>query len=289
MTEPMMLPAADGLKLAADVYGPEDGPPLLLLHGMGQTRQSWGQAGERLAAQGWRAYAIDMRGHGDSDWPEQSAYEHGDVGRDVTALCELFEQPPLVVGASMGGVCSLVAQSSSDQQLFRGLVLVDIAPDVDMEGGKRIMSFMAANEHGYDSLEDAAKSISAYRGSTRTPSTSGLAKVLRKHEDGRWHWHWDPRMLDSRKGWINDATAAEAYGQKMRAVMVAGGERLTVPTLLVRGGSSDVVSAEAAQALTQIIPHATFVDVADATHMVAGDKNDAFTQAILDFAEPLLP
>ncbi len=175
-----------------------------------------------------------------------------------------------------------------DRQLFRGLVLVDITPDVDMEGGRRIIAFMAAHPDGYATLDDAAEAIGAYRGGQGKPSPAGLARVLRQGGDGRWRWHWDPRILDVRKTWLDDPAAAAAYARNMRAGMTAGADRLEAPTLLVRGGSSDVVTLDAARRLLELIPHAAFVDVADATHMVAGDRNDAFTTAVLDFAAPLL-
>jgi pimeloyl-ACP methyl ester carboxylesterase len=286
--ETVELAGEEGLRLVADVYGPFDGPPALLLHGLGQSRQSWGQAASRLGEQGWRAHALDLRGHGDSDRPDRSAYRHHDVGRDVVALCEALVAPPLVIGASMGGAGALVAQGTVDRQLFRGLVLVDITPDVDMEGGRRIIAFMAANPDGYASLEEASEAIGAYRGGRGKPSPAGLTRVLRQGDDGRWRWHWDPRILDARKTWLDDPASADAYAAEIRTGMTAGAARLTAPALLVRGGSSDVVTVEAAQALLGMIPHARFVDVADASHMVAGDRNDAFTTAVLDFAAPLL-
>jgi pimeloyl-ACP methyl ester carboxylesterase len=288
MSERVELLGEHGLRLVADVVGPVDGPPALLLHGLGQSSQSWGGTAARLAEQGWRAHAVDLRGHGDSDWPAESAYHHADVGRDVVAMCSALHERPLVVGASMGGAGSLVAQGTCERQLFRGLVLVDITPDIDMEGGKRIVAFMSANPDGYASLEEAAEAIGAYRDGRGKPSPAGLARVLREGEDGRWRWHWDPRVLDVRKRWLDDPAAADAYADQMRAGMVAGAGRLLAPTLLVRGGSSDVVTVEAARRLLELIPHAQFVDVADATHMVAGDRNDAFTRAVLDFAGPLL-
>jgi pimeloyl-ACP methyl ester carboxylesterase len=288
VSERVDLEGHDGLRLAADASGPPDGPPALLLHGLGQSRQSWGGTAARLAEQGWRAYVIDLRGHGDSDWPEESAYQHADVGLDVIAICGTLAEAPLVIGASMGGAGSLVAQGVVVRQLFRGLVLVDITPDVDMEGGKRIIAFMAAHPDGYATLEGAAEAIGAYRGGRGRPSPAGLTRVLRQGDDGRWRWHWDPRILDVRKTWLDDPAAADAYARNMRSGMTAGADRLDVPTLLVRGGSSDVVTPDAARQLLELIPHATYVDVADATHMVAGDRNDAFTSAVLEFAAPLL-
>ena len=288
MMETVTLIGEGGLRLVADVYGPPQGPPALLLHGLGQSRQSWGMAAARLGEQGWRAHAVDLRGHGDSEWPATSAYEHADVGTDIIALCSALAEPPLVIGASMGGAGALFAQGITDAQLYRALVLVDITPDVDMEGGRRIISFMSADPDGYASLDEAAEAIGAYRGGKGKPSSAGLTRVLREGGDGRWRWHWDPRILDVRKIWLDDPAGAEAYGHRLRVGMAAGADRLAAPTLLVRGGSSDVVTLEAAHKLLAMIPEARFVDVEDATHMVAGDRNDAFTAAVLDFAAPLL-
>ena len=119
MAEQLELLGAEDLRLVADAYGPIDGPPALLLHGLGQTRQSWGLAAAKLGGQGWRACAVDQRGHGDSDRSATGAYEHADVAADVLALCAALKQPPLIIGASMGGVAALVAQGTVDRQLFR--------------------------------------------------------------------------------------------------------------------------------------------------------------------------
>jgi pimeloyl-ACP methyl ester carboxylesterase len=289
LTEQIEFRGAGNLRLVADAFGPTSGPPALLLHGFGQTRQSWGVAAADLGNQGWRAYSLDMRGHGDSDRSPAAAYDHTDFAADLLALCHSLKTPPLVIGASMGGIAALAAQDTSDVQLYRGLVLVDITPDVDAEGARRIIAFMAANPDGYASLEEAAEAIAAYRGPERgKASTRGLTRVLRQGADTRWRWHWDPRALDEGKLWLTDPKATEAYRDRIRAKMTSGVGKLAVPTMLVRGGSSDVVTREAAESLLRLLPHAKFVDVAEASHMVAGDRNDVFTAAVLEFAVPLL-
>ena len=219
------LPGADGLTLAVDILGPSDGPPALLLHGMGQTRHSWGQSAAALAGRGWRVYMVDHRGHGDSDWPQAADYDHLHWARDIIALCGELDSRPLVIGASLGGMCSLVAQREVAYPLFSGVVLVDIAPDLDMDGGKRIMNFMNSNAGGFADLDEAAAVIGAYRGGERKPSPSGLQRVLRQRDDGRWYWHWDPRILEGRVRWINDPEAAAQYGERIRSAMVAGGQQ----------------------------------------------------------------
>ena len=287
-SEQVELRGEKGLRLVADVFGPPDGPPALFLHGSGQTRQSWGRTAAELGAAGWRAHSVDHRGHGDSDWHDGGGYEHDDVAGDVLALCDGLGSPPLVIGASLGGSAALIAQRHRTEQLYRGLVLVDITPTVDIAGARRIITFMSANPDGFASLEHAAVAVGAYRGEGRgAPSPAGLTRVLRRRDDGRWHWHWDPRLLDSRRPWLEDPEIAGRAQERLRTLMAAGAARLRVPTLLVRGGSSDIVTPEAAAELATMIPHAGLVDVTGAGHMVAGDRNDPFTAAVLRFAAPL--
>ena len=85
-----------------------------------------------------------------------------------------------------------------------------------------------------------------------------------------------------------DPAAAEITERGCGRGMTTGVHKLDVPTLLVRGGSSDVMTREAAEALLRLLPRARFADVADASHMVAGDRNDVFSVAWLEFALPLL-
>lgn len=289
MPEQVVLRGEKGLALVADVYGASASPPAVFFHGSGQTRQSWGRAADALSGQGWRVYTVDHRGHGDSDRAPNGGYEHADVAQDVLAICADLAEPPLVIGASLGGSASLVAQGKSDTALFRGLVLVDIAPTIDLEGARRIVAFMSANPDGYESLDDASVAIGAYRGNGKgAPSHAGLERVLRQGDDGRWRWHWDPRLLDSRRVWLADPSLARVALESLRSAMMTGAARLDVPTLLVRGGSSDLITTEAAQELVGAIPHATFVDVTGAGHMVAGDRNDAFTAEVLRFAAALM-
>lgn len=284
----MVLHGENGLELAADAYGPPEGDPALFFHGSGQTRQSWGHAAQALAEQGWRVHTVDHRGHGDSARSPTGAYEHADVANDIVAICRSLDRPPLVIGASLGGGAALMALDKPEPPTYRGLILVDIAPTVDMAGAKRIVAFMSANPDGFATLEEASVAIGGYRGAGKgAPSPAGLARVLRRAEDGRWHWHWDPRLLDSRKVWLADPDAARAAQDRMRRAMLGGARRLDVPTLLVRGAISDVVSPDAARELVEAIPHARYVDVTDAGHMVAGDRNDAFTGEVLGFAASL--
>src|SRR3954471_8143391 len=85
-TTPTEFAGRDGNRLAADVAGADDAPPVVLLHGGGQTRHSWGTTLGVLADRGWRAYSVDLRGHGDSAWATDGDYTLDAFADDVRAV-----------------------------------------------------------------------------------------------------------------------------------------------------------------------------------------------------------
>jgi pimeloyl-ACP methyl ester carboxylesterase len=270
---------AGGLRLAGDGWGDTKGPLVLLQHGGGQTRHAWKGTGQRLGAAGYHAVAFDARGHGDSDWDPNGDYSQDLMVEDLTRVIAAIGDPrPVLVGASMGGGTSLVA-AGEDHVDATALVLVDIAPRVELEGVGKIRAFMNQSPDGFNSLEDVADAIAAYQPHRARPKNlAGLGKNVRLGADGRYHWHWDPkfragvRNLDQRK-----------------ARLEACGRRLTLPTLLVRGGLSDILTEAGAQEFLELCPHAEYVNVAGAAHMVAGDRNDVFADAVIEFLSRNVP
>ncbi len=267
-----------GLSLAADLYGDETGSPVVLLHGGGQTRHAWGGAAAAFAGAGRFAISIDLRGHGHSDWSPDGVYGMTEFAADVHALASSLGRPPALVGASLGGLASLVAVGESDSGVASSLVLVDVAPRIEVEGRVKIQEFMRAGMRGFDSLDEAADSIAAFIPHRPRPTDlSGLRKNLRQRGDGRWYWHWDPRWLGNNEG--VDGQSGLVHHDRM----CAAARKITIPTMLVRGRMSDIVSDESVRELRELIPHAEVVDVAGAGHMVAGDRNDAFNSAVIAF------
>ena len=279
------ITAADDIQLTADEWGDPSGPPVLMCHGAGQNRHAWKTTAQTLADRGWFVLTVDARGHGDSDWSTQALYDSEDIGRDIIALLQRFESPPAIVGASMGGMAALAAQRTAARQLYIAVVLVDITPDFDMEGAQRVIAFMSGNPEGFADLDEAADAIAAYNPHRARPSEpSGLARVLRQRSDGRWIWRWDPSYVSSKPGFnSDDAETMASHMERTRRIMTEGAQAVTTPMLLVRGGQSDLVTPEAAQSFRELVPDAEFVDVAGTGHMVAGDDNDAFTDAVSEF------
>lgn len=257
--------------LTVDMAGPLDGAPVLLLHGGGQTRGAWGGALLEGAKRGFRMLSADLRGHGESDWSADADYALSTHVSDIAAIVATLPRPPFLVGASMGGSISLTY--AGEGRPLAGLVMVDVAPTVNPAGTDRILDFMQGSPHGFASVDEAADAVAAYLPHRPRPKdTSGLLRNLRLR-DGRYHWHWDPRMF--------------AAGRPRRDPEIgrASARRVRVPTLLVRGRMSDVLSQEGVDDFLQLVPHAEFADIAGADHMVAGDRNDAFNDAIFSFLE----
>jgi pimeloyl-ACP methyl ester carboxylesterase len=283
---PVSFEGHGGITIRGDAWGDPDARPVVLLHGGGQTRHSWSRCGRRLAEEGWRAVSLDLRGHGESDWCPESRYAPSDFVGDILAVARALPAPPVLVGASLGGMTALLAVGESPEPVAAGLVLVDVTPRLEIAGTARIVDFMLARPEGFATLEEAADAVAAYRSHRSRPTDlSGLRKNLRLGPDGRWRWHWDPRFVDRRRidaiGGIRGAARGGAFNEPERLLKAA--RALAVPTLLVRGRESDVVSPEGAQEFLDAAPHARFVDVSGAGHMVAGDRNDAFNEAVLAF------
>ena len=282
------LRGAGGLGLAADVGGPEDAPPVVLFHGGGQTRHAWRNTLDVIAERGWRVYSVDLRGHGESDWDEEGDYSFQAFASDVRAITDDLDRPPVLIGASLGGIASLAAVGEADDPaaVARALVLVDVAPRIEQDGVRRIGDFMTANLDGFESLEEVADLIAAYNPHRPRPTDlSGLKKNLRQRDDGKWVWHWDPRFVSGRFGSSDETRTSMVQPDRL----AAAARKLTLPVLLVRGRMSDLLSEEGARQLKELVPHAEVADVAGAGHMVAGDRNDLFTASVLDFLDRLPP
>lgn len=277
--ETLRFDVGRGVEIAADAFGDAAAPPVLLLHGGGQTRHAWGETARALARAGWRAVAMDLRGHGDSTWCDAGDYRLDAFVADLRAVLEIVGRPAVLVGASLGGMTALLTAGEEPRTEVAAVVLVDIAPRIESEGAARIVSFMLSRPEGFASLEEAADAVAAYQPHRqRPPDTRGLEKNLRRGADGRWRWHWDPRFL----GGVGKPGATSTADR-----LDAAARRLHVPALLVRGRLSDLLSEEGARHFLELVPHARYADVSGAGHMVAGDRNDVFTRAVADFLATL--
>jgi pimeloyl-ACP methyl ester carboxylesterase len=276
VSETFTVTGHGGISLTLDAYGDAADWPILLAHGGGQTRHAWRNSGKALAAAGYYALCLDLRGHGDSEWSDSGDYRLEAFAHDLLEVCETLDRPPVLIGASLGGIAAMIAAGELQPEPFAAVIFVDVTPTMEMSGVEKITGFMSAHlEDGFATLEEAADVISEYLPHRKRPANlSGLAKNLRQGEDGRYRWHWDPRFMsgDSRPSASRDPDRLSSAVRN-----------ITAPILLVRGRMSELVSEESVRQFLELVPNASYVDVANAGHMVAGDDNDVFTSAIAEF------
>ncbi|MEO2169460.1 MAG: alpha/beta hydrolase, partial [bacterium] len=202
----------------------------------------------------------------------------GRIAAEAEALLAVDASPPAGSGRMSSSPPQRPSRVAQEALIAAASVtLVDIATRMNPAGAQRIMDFMRARPDGFVSLDEASDAIAEYyphRPRPRDPS--GLAKNLRQGDDGRWRWHWDPRFM-AIEG--RPDAAIDALDQAAAA--------LAIPTLLVRGKQSDLLTMEGVEHFLQLAPDTEFCDVSGAGHMVAGDKNDIFSDAVLGFLRRL--
>ena len=266
---------ANDNQIAVDLWGDKSCPAVVLMHGGGQTRHAWKGTGQKLVDAGYYAVSMDLRGHGDSDWVGSDVgYTEAELAADLVCVINALDlEKPVLVGASLGGMAALTA-IGYEMVETGGLVLVDIVPGFTKSGAARVLQFMAMGAKGFESLDEIkaiVKSYQSHRKSSHKPD--GLSKNVRLGEDGRYYWHWDPAFLKR---------STDDYFEVQDALKQCA-KNIDVPTLLVRGGLSDLLTDEGAQEFFKSCPQAEYTNVTDAAHMVAGDRNDIFTDAVITF------
>jgi pimeloyl-ACP methyl ester carboxylesterase len=278
------LVSFDGLALAVQHWRGHRSPGLLFAHGFGQTRHAWNEAARSMAVQGFDTTTFDARGHGESERVPRGDYHMEQFVADLLTVGGEARsgdgRAPVLVGASMGGLLGLVAAGETEEGRlpFSALVLVDITPRWETAGTERILGFMRAHPQGFANYDEAASAIGAYLPHRRERKTEAQLKpLLRQEADGRLRWHWDPALLD---GLVQET-------ERHQPRLFAAAAQVKVPVLLLSGSRSDVVSSHTVDEFLRLVPHARHVVIPGATHMVAGDANDAFTREIATFMQSI--
>jgi pimeloyl-ACP methyl ester carboxylesterase len=233
-----------------------------------------------LLRRGYQVVNLDLRGHGDSQWAADGVYSAEALSGDIDAVVSSLQTPPALVGASMGGMASLFYAGTRAAEKTSALVLVDIVPMFGASGARKVAAFLNDHLAGFADLQQAADAIANYNPHRPRPlSHDGLLKNLRQR-NGRWYWHWDPALVRGRER----ASLPDYRNQLGRAA-----SKVRVPTLLVRGLMSDMVTDEGVADLKARLPQLEVYDVRSAGHMVAGDDNDAFNEGVCGFLQRHLP
>lgn len=267
---------ANGLRFHYLDWGSLEKPPLVLLHGVGQTCHTWDLFAAAMSDH-FHVMAFDQRGHGDTDWAADKDYSRASMVEDANAFTDaLGLEHFFLTGMSMGGANSLAFTAKYPAKV-EALVVVDVGPRIEPKGVKHIRDFMK-NYREFDSLDQAAEVI--HRFNPRRP-----LEVIRKYTvvynlketpEGKWTWKYDTYFSDSHR---------KVDVKQMQAELSAAVKKIQCPTLVVKGGESDVFSLDGARDLQELIPGSEFALVPKAGHSVMGDNPQGFESAVRGFYE----
>lgn len=254
--ERVSLEVAPGQRLSALRWGTE-APRLVLLHGGGQNAHTWDTVALALDRP---LLAIDLPGHGHSDWRADHAYFPAENATAVAVMVrELAPDAEVVVGMSLGGLTAL-ALASEAPDLVRRLVLVDVTPGVDREKASDVIAFIAGPP-SFDSFDEILERTVQFN-PTRSVSSlrRGILHNAAERPDGTWAWRYERFELA-------DGETMPDFGSLWHYV-----DAVHVPLLLVRGADSPVVSDEDVAELLRRRPDTQVVVVEHAGHSVQGDQ-----------------
>jgi pimeloyl-ACP methyl ester carboxylesterase len=267
----LFLPAADGLRLAAEQFGDAVNPVILMGHGGGQTGHIWADTARLLVEAGYCVITLDSRGHGKSDWADPPRYEPEDFARDFAEIardrCEADGRRPHFVGSSKSGVAGLIAAGLIAPDAFATLTLVDVTPRFKSDALVKAQALFAKGHiEGFETVEHAARAMGA------RPERIEIERFVRRDVDGRWRWRFDPAFAE--RIHHNDQT-------RVRCEQAANA--ISIPFHLIRAGKSDFVDERTAEDLRAMAPQLRITVLPNARHVVTGDRDGAYARAIMAF------
>lgn len=260
--------APSGHRLSALVWGDSE-PEVVLLHGGAQNAHTWDTVALALDRP---LVAIDLPGHGHSDWRGDGAYHPQEMAGDVAhVMAELAPRARLLTGMSLGGLTAAVVAAAEPERADR-LAIVDVTPGVDKDKAKDIIDFVSGPEV-FASFDEILERTVLFN-PTRSESSlrRGILHNAKEQPDGTWVWRYDLPRRDRAEVTGRFADLWEAFGA------------ITVPLLLVQGGTSPVVDDADLAELRRRQPDVRHVVVDGAGHSVQGDRPLELAKLLADFA-----
>jgi pimeloyl-ACP methyl ester carboxylesterase len=267
------------LRLHLLEWGDPAAPPVLLLHGGNQSAHSWDLVSLHLADR-FHVFALDLRGHGDSEWARDADYSPAAMADDVrTLLAQERIHQPVIIGHSMGGIVSM-SLTAQHPELLHALVLVDIGPKVPPEALERINNFITRNRE-FDTLDKFVERVAAYNPFRPTQHIERTVRYnLLQRSDGKFIAKSDRTLYESafRGGWKTRDPGPSPE-------QVAAFAR---PMLLVRGEYSQILTPDAAEAWTAALPNASLITVPRCSHSVHTENTPGFLDALRPFLDKVV-
>lgn len=248
-------------------WGSDASPVMLLLHGFGNQAHIWDPFAGTVAGR-YHIYALDLRGHGDSD----HADAYGDTlnADDVLAVCDALGLTRVtLIGFSMGGACSMILISRRPELVER-LVIVDRGPESDPRGRERMARAVGQARSVFPNREEALAYIRmANPRRSEELVQASLNHAFRELPSGEYQLKYDQKLRDGRLGHAGPGV------DLWRCL-----EAVKCPMLLVRGGESDILPPAVAEKMVHMLPDARLEVVPNAGHTVILDNPDGFNRVV---------
>ena len=269
---------ANGMRFHYLEWGNPDNPPMLLLHGFAQTCHSWDFVALGFS-DNYRVIVLDQRGHGDSDWAPDGDYSPETQQKDISGVVnELGLENFVLMGLSMGGRNSFTF-AASNPDYVKALVVVDAAPQNMQQGTQNIRSFVQQDDE-LDSVDAFVERVLQYNPRRDPQQVRGsIMHNIKELPSGKWTWKYDRALRSPGRRMGSDAETEKRLWAYI--------ESLQCPTLLVRGGASDIVAMDTADRMHQAIPNSRIATIEGAGHLVMGDSPSGFQSAVTDFLASL--
>jgi pimeloyl-ACP methyl ester carboxylesterase len=251
-------------------WGEPGAPEVLLLHGGNQSAHSWDLVSLHLSDR-YHVFALDQRGHGDSEWARDQDYSIDAKVEDALAFVDdQGLENPVIMGHSMGGRVTM-GMALARPELARGIVLVDVGPELSATGVQVIANFVTHNVE-FDDLDEFLDNVVKY---DRFRSREHIARTVKynmlRRADGKYISKVDHRRVPVSS---SDVTLDDVV-------------RIPCPVLLVRGGESDILEPEAAVRFADALPRGQLVTVPNTGHNVHSGNTPGFLDAVGPFLSGL--
>jgi pimeloyl-ACP methyl ester carboxylesterase len=258
-------------------WGTRTRRPIVFLHGGGLNAHTWDVVCLMLR-QDYHCVALDQRGHGDSEWEPTADYSFESQIRDIEGFVEkLALQRPLIVGHSMGGFAAM-GYAMRHAKTMAGLVLVDVGPELSMDGAKRIREFVS-QDRVLDSVDEFVQKAMSFN-PMRNPALlrRSLLHNLRQLPNGKWTWKHDPNRMSPDFNKERIARAKQIFDEV---------HSISCPTLVLRGDRSDVFSDDNASKFAGALPNGKWIRVPNAGHTIQGDNPRGLLDALKPFTKQI--
>ena len=265
---------ANGMRFHYLEWGSAANPPMLLLHGFAQTCHSWDFVALGFSDD-YRVIVLDQRGHGDSDWAADGDYSPETQQNDISAVVsEIGLEKFTLMGLSMGGRNSFTYAANNPDRV-RALVIVDAGPQNMQQGTQNIRNFVQQDDE-LDSVDAFVERVLKYNPRRPPEQIRGsITHNLKQLPNGKWTWKYDKRLRrPGRRMGSDPETEKRLWGYL---------EALQCPTLLVRGGASDIIAMDTADKMHAVIPNSQLATIEGAGHLVMGDSPAGFQRAVTEF------